>query len=93
MQEECSALHIPCLALRYVTDRPESVDAGANRCVGCEKEMIMREARAVLFDGKTAQKMRAAKNPYGDGKASARIFDIIEKFEGKLERWENKIKS
>lgn len=92
MQEECAALHIPCLTLRYVTDRPESVEAGANRCVGCEKETIVREARKVLFDPSAAKKMRQAKNPYGDGKASGRIFGIIEKFEGKMERWEKKIR-
>jgi UDP-N-acetylglucosamine 2-epimerase (non-hydrolysing) len=92
MQEECSALHIPCLTLRYVTDRPESVEAGANRCTGCEKGSIMREARAVLFDGRTAQRMRRALNPYGDGRTSQRIFDIIEKFEGKMERWESSVR-
>jgi len=92
MQEECCALHIPCLTLRYVTDRPESIEVGANRCVGCEKESIMKEARAVLFEKGVAEKMRAAKNPYGDGQTSGRIFDIIEKFEGKMERWEKTIR-
>ncbi|MCX6771179.1 MAG: UDP-N-acetylglucosamine 2-epimerase (non-hydrolyzing) [Candidatus Micrarchaeota archaeon] len=93
MQEECSALHIPCLTLRYVTDRPESVSSGANLCVGCEKEGIMREVSRVLFEKGAAERMRAAKNPYGDGKTSQRIFDILEKFEGKMERWEKKVKS
>lgn len=93
MQEECAALHIPCLTLRYVTDRPESVEAGANLCVGCEKESILENSRRVLFDKKFADAMRKAKNPYGDGKASVRIFDIIEKFEGKLDRWETKVVS
>ncbi len=92
MQEECAALHIPCLTLRYVTDRPESVEAGANKCVGCEKGTIVGEARAVLFKPGVADAMRGAKNPYGDGKASQRIFDIIEKFEGKMERWESKVR-
>ena len=92
MQEECAALHIPCLTLRYVTDRPESVDAGANRCVGCEKETIVREARRILTDKAAAQKMRSAQNPYGDGKTAGRIFDVIERFEGKMERWEKKIR-
>jgi len=93
MQEECNALHIPCLTLRYVTDRPESVEAGANKCVGFEKDGIVRETRRVLFEKGVAEKMRAAKNPYGDGKTSGRIFDIIEKFEGKMERWEKKVRS
>jgi len=92
MQEECAALHIPCLTLRYVTDRPESVEAGANKCVGCEKESIMRETRAVLFEKGVAGRMRAAKNPYGDGQTSGRIFDIIERFEGRMERWETKVR-
>jgi UDP-N-acetylglucosamine 2-epimerase (non-hydrolysing) len=92
MQEECCALHLPCLTLRYVTDRPESVEAGANKCVGCEKETIMAESRKILFDANAAASMRSAKNPYGDGKSSQRIFDIIEKFEGKMERWETKVR-
>ncbi len=93
MQEEACALHIPCLTIRYVTDRPESVDAGANRCVGCEKETIMKETRRILTDRAEKEKMRAAKNPYGDGKTSRRIFDIIEKFEGKMERWESGVRN
>ncbi|MFA6213877.1 MAG: UDP-N-acetylglucosamine 2-epimerase (non-hydrolyzing) [Candidatus Micrarchaeia archaeon] len=92
MQEECCALHIPCLTLRYVTDRPESVEAGANKCVGFEKEGIMRESRRVLFEKGAAQKMRNAKNPYGDGKTSPRIFDIIERFGGRMERWETSVR-
>ena len=66
--------------------------ADPDKCVGCGKEEIMREARAVLFEKGVADKMRAAKNPYGDGKTSQRIFDIIEKFEGKMERWESKVR-
>lgn len=88
MQEECAALHIPCLTLRYVTDRPESVEAGANMCVGCEKEKIMQETMRLLSDAKERKRMKEAKNPYGDGKAAPRIFDIIERFNGKMERWE-----
>ena len=92
MQEECAALHIPCLTLRYVTDRPESVYAGANKCVGSEKEAIVREARKVLNDKAVSGQMRSADNPYGDGNASKRIFDILERFEGKMERWEKKVR-
>ena len=92
MQEEACALHIPCLTLRYVTDRPESVSAGANRCVGCDKGSIVKETMGILKDKTASQKMRAAKNPYGNGKTSQLIFDIIEKFEGKMERWESKVR-
>jgi len=91
LQEEACSLNIPCLTIRYVTDRPESVKVGANRCVGTERESIVEWTRKVMEDKKLADKMRAAPNPYGDGKSSARIIDIIEKFEGKLERWEKKV--
>ncbi len=91
LQEETSSLHIPCLTLRYVTDRPESVTSGGNKVVGCKKEDILNEVNAILNNPKVAQKMKDAKNPYGDGKTSARIFDIIEKFEGKMQRWETKV--
>jgi len=91
MQEEAASLHIPCLTLRYVTDRPESMQAGANKCTGCEKESIVKEARNILSNPAAAQKMREAKNPYGDGNSSERIISIIEQFKGKMERWETKI--
>jgi len=93
LQEEACSLHIPCLTLRYVTDRPESVEAGANRCVGTEKKSILENAREILEDKKAAAKMRQAKNPYGDGKSSGRILDLIEDFSGKMERWETKVRN
>lgn len=92
IQEEACSLHIPCLTLRYVTDRPESVDAGANRCVGADAKEITEWSRKVI-EGGLGEKMRKAKNPYGDGKSSARILDLIEKFEGKMERWETKVRN
>ncbi|HQT44638.1 MAG TPA: UDP-N-acetylglucosamine 2-epimerase [Candidatus Micrarchaeota archaeon] len=91
LQEETSSLHVPCLTLRYVTDRPESVASGGNKVVGCKKEDILAEVNAILSNQKVAQKMKAAKNPYGDGKTSARILDIIESFKGKMPRWETKV--
>jgi len=91
LQEEASSLNIPCLTIRYVTDRPESVRVGANKCVGTEAESIVKWTGKVMEDEAFAQKMRDAPNPYGDGKTSERIIDIIERFEGKLERWETKV--
>ncbi|MFH1448115.1 MAG: UDP-N-acetylglucosamine 2-epimerase (non-hydrolyzing) [Candidatus Micrarchaeota archaeon] len=88
LQEECACLSVPCLTLRYVTDRPESVEAGANKCVGTEKDNIMKETGNVINNKSVSKKMRDAKNPYGDGKTAPRIMDILEKFNGKMERWE-----
>lgn len=91
MQEETACLHIPCLTLRNVTDRPESVEAGSNRVVGCERKNISAAVLEVLNNKKTSARMRNAPNPYGDGNTSKLIFDIIGKFEGKLERWETEV--
>jgi UDP-N-acetylglucosamine 2-epimerase (non-hydrolysing) len=91
MQEECACLNIPCLTLRYVTERQESVEAGANKCVGTDKATIVKETKNVIESKDAAKKMKQAKNPYGDGKSAQRIMDILEKFEGKLERWEKQV--
>ncbi len=91
LQEETSSLHVPCLTLRYVTDRPESVESGGNKVVGCEKASIVAESSKIIKGGTEAKRMRSAKNPYGDGKASARIISTLEKFQGRMQRWETKV--
>jgi len=92
MQEESVSLHVPCLTLRYVTDRPETVEVGANKCTGFKKKDIVRDVRNVLENKKLYEKMKKAKNPYGDGYSSRKIISIIEKNKGKLARWEKKVK-
>lgn len=89
--EESATLNIPCLILRYVSDRQEAVDAGAAKCVGCEKEKVVKEVRNLLENKEEAEKMRKAPNPYGDGKTSERILNIIERLKGRMERWEKGI--
>ena len=79
MPEEASALNIPILTARYVSDRPETISAGCNRLVGLEKENIMKELRAVMDDPATRDAMRNVPSPYGDGNTSSRIVDILER--------------
>lgn len=87
MQEEAAALHVPCITVRFVTDRPESVEAGANVLAEpTSAENIVKIAEAVE---KSHSKMSSAKNPYGEGNSSQLILDAIEKFEGKLIQWEH----
>lgn len=88
MQEESVSLNVPCLTLRYVTDRPETVEAGANKCTGFKKEDIVKDVRNVLENQEIYNKMKNAKNPYGDGFSSQKIISIIEKYKENLERWE-----
>jgi UDP-N-acetylglucosamine 2-epimerase (non-hydrolysing) len=88
MQEESVSLNVPCLTLRYVTDRPETVEVGANKCTGFKKEDIINDVRNVLENKEIYDNMKKAKNPYGDGYSSDKIISIIEKHKGKLARWE-----
>ena len=48
VQEETTALGIPCLTLRDTTERPATVTHGTNRVVGTNPERIVRAARALL---------------------------------------------
>ncbi|MEK6843725.1 MAG: UDP-N-acetylglucosamine 2-epimerase (non-hydrolyzing) [Candidatus Micrarchaeota archaeon] len=89
MQEETSALHIPTITIRFVTDRPESIQAGVNLLARpSSKENISKIIKKAVLP-EYNKKMRRMNNPYGDGKSSKLIIDAIEKFEGKLIEWEH----
>lgn len=77
IQEEAPSLHKPVLVLRDVTERPEGVKAGTLRIAGTEEARVYDEFRALLTDSARYGAMSAAKNPYGDGRACARIADIL----------------
>lgn len=79
IQEEAPAFGKPVLVLRRTTERPEGVDAGTARLVGTEKEGIVSASKKLLLDQSAYRKMAQATNPYGDGKAAARIIDILQK--------------
>ena len=79
IQEEAPSLGKPVLVMREVTERPEAVEAGTARLVGSKKESIVREAQKLLDDPEEYQRMASKKNPYGDGKASERIVDLLSK--------------
>ncbi|MCC7557063.1 MAG: UDP-N-acetylglucosamine 2-epimerase (non-hydrolyzing) [Methanobacteriaceae archaeon] len=86
IQEEAITLDIPCLTLRYNTERPETVFAGGNILVGTKKEQIINNFYKIFNDNKIYNKMKKAHNPYGDGKASQKILDASLKMQnmGKL---------
>lgn len=77
LQEEAPHLGKPVLVLRDVTERPEAVEAGTVKLLGTDKEHILNEAQKLISDEEEYTKMSRALNPYGDGKASARIADAI----------------
>jgi UDP-N-acetylglucosamine 2-epimerase (non-hydrolysing) len=73
VQEETCILQVPCLTLRDNTERPETIDVGANLLAGSDPEKIAACARLMLA------KKTDWKNPFGDGRAAARIIDILER--------------
>ena len=77
IQEEAPSLGKPVLVLRDVTERPEAVEAGTVRVVGTDKARVIHETEKLLRDKKEYEKMSQAINPYGDGKASQRIVNIL----------------
>jgi len=80
VQEEAPSLGKPVLVMRDNTERPEAVEAGTVRLVGTERDRIIAGVTQLLDDPATYAVMARAKNPYGDGKASQRIRDILQAF-------------
>ncbi len=77
IQEEAITLNVPCLTLRYNTERPETVHAGGNILVGADTAKITENVSQILKDDEIYSRMQEAKNPYGDGTASVKILDTI----------------
>jgi UDP-N-acetylglucosamine 2-epimerase (non-hydrolysing) len=81
LQEETTALGIPCLTVRENTERPITVDEGTNVVVGTDDEKIRSEATKIL-DGRGKSGRAPA---LWDGKTSERIVDAVAKFLAKRE--------
>jgi UDP-N-acetylglucosamine 2-epimerase (non-hydrolysing) len=73
VQEEAPALGKPVLVMRDATERPEAIAAGTVRLVGTQKDRIVRAVCALLDDSHARDAFSRRLNPYGDGRASARI--------------------
>lgn len=80
IQEEAPSLGKPVLVMRDVTERPEAVEAGCVELVGTDKFRIINTVTKLLTDEYYYNKMQMVINPYGDGKAGDRIFNIINKY-------------
>ena len=82
LQEEAPALGKPVLVMRRETERPEAVAAGTAKLAGVEKDVIVSMADELLDSPEAYAKMAKAVNPYGDGRACARIVQAIDWYFG-----------
>jgi UDP-N-acetylglucosamine 2-epimerase (non-hydrolysing) len=77
LQEESTALGIPCLTMRETTERPVTITHGSNRIVGTKAiEIVRGYAEAMARDG------AYPKPPLWDGRAAERIASVIRDFLG-----------
>lgn len=77
IQEEAPSLGKPAVVTRDVTERIEGIESGTAKLVGTRRERIEAEVGRLLKDRAEYAKMSQANNPYGDGKTSARIFNLV----------------
>ena len=74
VQEECCILGVPCVTLRDNTERPETIQVGANMLAGHDSRKICGSAVAM------ARKAKKWDNPFGDGNSGKRILEITEQY-------------
>ena len=77
VQEETTALGVPCATLRENTERPVTVDMGTNRIAGTSGEGIVGAARALLAAGDHAGRIPEL----WDGRAAIRVVDALERWQ------------
>lgn len=82
VQEEAPALGKPVLVLRRETERPEAVHAGVVKLVGSDFDRIVQEAQLLLDDQEAYAAVARGVSPYGDGKASKRIVEVLRSYFG-----------
>jgi UDP-N-acetylglucosamine 2-epimerase (non-hydrolysing) len=75
LQEETTALSIPCLTLRKNTERPITISHGTNQLVGTNAERIKQAAFEILSQETTAKDKKIP--PLWDGRAAERICDVL----------------
>ena len=73
LQEETTALGVPCITIRENTERPVTVDEGTNVLAGTDPTRIVAEVRKVL----TGQGKQGRRPQLWDGRAAERIVEIL----------------
>jgi len=73
LQEETTALGIPCVTIRENTERPITIELGTNILAGTKKESILKAFEEAVYRPKGQFKIP----PKWDGKAAERIWKIL----------------
>jgi UDP-N-acetylglucosamine 2-epimerase (non-hydrolysing) len=76
LQEETTALGVPCVTIRENTERPVTVDIGTNYLTGTRPEAILSAAREIL----SGKGKKGVVPPLWDGHAAERILDVLMRF-------------
>ena len=71
VQEETCILGVPCVTLRDNTERPETMEVGANLLAGTDPERILNCAKSMMDGGGEWE------NPFGDGDAGEKIQRVM----------------
>jgi UDP-N-acetylglucosamine 2-epimerase (non-hydrolysing) len=77
IQEEAPSFGKPVLVTRETTERPEAMRLGLAELVGTDEQRLYEAMCTLLDDPQAYRRMSRVANPYGDGKASARIADRL----------------
>ena len=80
IQEEAPSLNVPVIVLRNETERMEGIEAGCSVLAGNNKQTIIDSIIRIDKDKRIYNRMSSVKNPYGDGKTSKRIVQVLKKF-------------
>jgi len=73
LQEETTALGVPCITLRNNTERPITIEMGTNALAGTKKDSILGAYKTIL----ERQKRGFSVPPKWDGRSSERIWQIL----------------
>jgi len=77
IQEEAPSLGKPVLVMRQTTERPEAIEAGVAKLVGTSRDSIIKSTEELLQHSNEYNRMASRSNPFGDGRASERIVNIL----------------
>lgn len=72
VQEETCIIGKPCVTLRENTERPETIEVGANMLAGTNPDSIMKHVDFMMNN------TNVWRNPFGDGTSGKQILDILE---------------